>query len=182
MASTEGSTIKTWRTSVGGVTAAQHTKGSQAGCTASSFSFLSGPRWREDVLGPLPCMDRGNRYVLMAMDYFTKWLEAYSLLKQEAETIANALLEGMFSRSGASESIHSDRAGTLNPRWLLLCVLVDSASWACTKPALLHCIPSAYILDTKVTINLTREEWEAIHSGNLCESVVPSSAFGRRNE
>lgn len=62
-----------------------------------------------DVVGPLPLTDRGNKYVLTAMDYFTKWPEAYALPNQEAETVANALVGGMFSRLGVPESIHSDQ-------------------------------------------------------------------------
>ncbi|XP_064827230.1 uncharacterized protein LOC135543829 [Oncorhynchus masou masou] len=62
-----------------------------------------------DVVGPFPTTDSGNRWVLMAMDYFTKWPEAYTLLDQEAETIVDTLTAGMFSRFGAAESIHSDQ-------------------------------------------------------------------------
>ena len=46
-----------------------------------------------DVLGPFPRSERGNRYVLTVMDYFTKWPEAYSLPDQEAETIVDAVME-----------------------------------------------------------------------------------------
>lgn len=38
-----------------------------------------------DVVGPLPHADKGNSYVLSAIDYFTKWPEAYALPDQEAE-------------------------------------------------------------------------------------------------
>lgn len=51
-----------------------------------------------DVVGPLPCSDGGNRYVLTAIDYFTKWPEAYAIPDQEAETVVEALVGGMFSR------------------------------------------------------------------------------------
>ena len=53
-----------------------------------------------DVLGPLPRTSRGNRYVLVAIDYFTKWMEAYPLPDQEATTVAEALVHGM---------LHSDQ-------------------------------------------------------------------------
>lgn len=43
------------------------------------------------------------------MDYFTKWPEAFVLPDKEAETVANALVEGMFSRFGVPQSIHSDQ-------------------------------------------------------------------------
>ena len=56
-----------------------------------------------------PHTDRGNRYILTAMDYFTKWSEAYSLPDQEAETIVDVLVEGMFSRFGVLEVIHMDQ-------------------------------------------------------------------------
>ncbi|XP_062421526.1 uncharacterized protein clasp1b [Pungitius pungitius] len=62
-----------------------------------------------DVLGPLPLTDRGNRYILATVDYFTKWPEAYAIKDQEAETIVDALVEGIISRLGVPESIHSDQ-------------------------------------------------------------------------
>ncbi|KAF7664015.1 hypothetical protein LDENG_00192480 [Lucifuga dentata] len=32
-----------------------------------------------DIMGPFPHTKRGNRHVLTAMDYFTKWPEAYTI-------------------------------------------------------------------------------------------------------
>ena len=69
-----------------------------------------------DVLGPFPRTEKGNRYILTAMDYFTKWPEAYSLPNQEAETIVDALVEGMFSRFGAPEVIHTDQGRNFESR------------------------------------------------------------------
>ena len=32
-----------------------------------------------DVMGPLPETDKGNRFVLVIGDYWTKWMEAYPI-------------------------------------------------------------------------------------------------------
>lgn len=47
--------------------------------------------------------------VLIAMDYFTKWLEAYAIPDQEAETVADVRVDGMFSRFITARTIHSNQ-------------------------------------------------------------------------
>lgn len=61
-----------------------------------------------DILGPFPHAETGTKYVLITMDYFSKWPEAYSLPNQEAETVVKELLSGMFSRFGTLGVIHSE--------------------------------------------------------------------------
>ena len=61
------------------------------------------------VLGPLPVSESGNRYILIAMDYFTKWPEAYALPNQEAETVAKVLVDQFVSRFGTPAQLHSDQ-------------------------------------------------------------------------
>ena len=88
-----------------------------------------------DVLGPFPRSERGNRYVLTVMDYFTEWPEAYSLPDQEAETIVlDALVEGMFSRFGAPEVIHTDQGRNFESRvFATMCKKLGSHK-TCTTP------------------------------------------------
>ena len=43
------------------------------------------------------------------IDYFTKWPEAYAIPDQEAETVVDALVGGMFSHLGVPETLHSDQ-------------------------------------------------------------------------
>jgi hypothetical protein len=38
-----------------------------------------------DVAGPFPRSNQGNRYLLIAMDYFTKWPEVYAIPNQERQ-------------------------------------------------------------------------------------------------
>ena len=48
-------------------------------------------------------------YLLAAMDYFTKWGEAYPIPNMEAATVANMLTTEMFFKFSPPEQIHSDQ-------------------------------------------------------------------------
>ena len=39
-----------------------------------------------DIVGPLPVTERGNRYILVVGDYFTRWKEAYPMI--DMDTVA----------------------------------------------------------------------------------------------
>ena len=62
-----------------------------------------------DVLGPLPQSDDGNQYILIAADYFSKWVEAYALPNQEAATVAEVLVKEFVARFGVPLMLHSDQ-------------------------------------------------------------------------
>ena len=62
-----------------------------------------------DIMGPLPETKDGNRYVLVASDYFTRWVEVYAIPNQEAVTVAEKLVNEMFCRFSPPEQLHSDQ-------------------------------------------------------------------------
>ena len=62
-----------------------------------------------DIMGPLPETGKGNKYVLVAADCFTKWVEAYGIPNQEAVTVAVKLVDEMFCRFSPPEQVHSDQ-------------------------------------------------------------------------
>ena len=62
-----------------------------------------------DVLGPLPETEQGNKYILIAMDYFSKWPEAYALPNQEAIAVTDVLVSQFFSRFGVPSELPSDQ-------------------------------------------------------------------------
>lgn len=69
-----------------------------------------------DLLGPFPITDRGNRYILVAGDYYSKWKEAYPLPNQEAKTVAEVLVSKFFSRFGVPRTLHSDQGPNFESR------------------------------------------------------------------
>ncbi|XP_063868206.1 uncharacterized protein LOC135104608 [Scylla paramamosain] len=62
-----------------------------------------------DIAGLLPLTPRGNWYICVVMDYFTKWPEAYALPNHEAETVAGVLVNEFFTRFGVPAELHSDQ-------------------------------------------------------------------------
>ena len=62
-----------------------------------------------DILGPFTESNRGNQYVLMIVDQFTKWLECFPLPLQSAELTAKAVVDGFISRFGCPLEIHTDQ-------------------------------------------------------------------------
>jgi hypothetical protein len=69
-----------------------------------------------DIAGPFPRIDQENRYLLIAMDYFTKWPEAYAIPSQEASTVAEALVTNFFCRFGVPRELHSDQGRNFESR------------------------------------------------------------------
>ena len=62
-----------------------------------------------DILGPLTQTRRGNRYVLVISDYFTRWTEAFAMQNIEAVTVADLLVTEFICRYGIPRQIHSDQ-------------------------------------------------------------------------
>ena len=66
-------------------------------------------RWHIDFLGPFrPAKDK-SRYVLLVVDSFSRWCEAFPTVSQDAVTVANILYKEIFTRFGAPRSLVSDR-------------------------------------------------------------------------
>ena len=66
-------------------------------------------RWGVDIVGPLPITREGNRYIMIAMDYFSRWPEARPLKAANVNTVATFLYEEIICRFGASRILQSDR-------------------------------------------------------------------------
>ena len=62
-----------------------------------------------DIMGPLPLTRDKNKFILVIGDYFTRWMEAYSLPSQHAENIAEKLVHEFISRYGTPYEIHTDQ-------------------------------------------------------------------------
>ena len=66
-------------------------------------------RWGIDLTGPHPTSAGGHKYILTAIDYFTRWTEAFPIRNQEAATVAKVLVEQVFVRFGVPLQILTDQ-------------------------------------------------------------------------
>ena len=71
-----------------------------------------------DVCGPFPITDRGNKYILVAADYFSKWPESWAIPDQEAKTIARCL-EELISRHGVPQALLTDQGKIFESKVIL---------------------------------------------------------------
>jgi hypothetical protein len=56
--------------------------------------LLTFKRIAVDLIGPItPVSEKGNRYILTVVDYFTRYPEAVALPRIETDNIAEALLD-----------------------------------------------------------------------------------------
>src|SRR6266540_3722048 len=66
-------------------------------------------KWRVDIVRPLPITREGNRYIVVAMDYFSRWPEARLLKTANADIVATFLYEEIICRFEAPRILQSDR-------------------------------------------------------------------------
>nr|GEZ21912.1 reverse transcriptase domain-containing protein [Tanacetum cinerariifolium] len=63
--------------------------------------------WGIDFMGPFPSL-QGNKYILVAVDYLSKWVEAKALPTNDAHVVCK-FLKSLFVRFGVRRAIISDR-------------------------------------------------------------------------
>ena len=61
-----------------------------------------------DIMGPFPPTSRQKKYLLVVVDYFTRWVELFPLRRTTATDIVNILINEIICRYGALSYILSD--------------------------------------------------------------------------
>ncbi|GKB26621.1 reverse transcriptase domain-containing protein [Tanacetum coccineum] len=80
--------------------------------------------WGIDFIGPFPS-SRGNKYILVAVDYLSKWVEAKALPTNDARVVCK-FLKSIFARFGSPRAIVSENCASWSDK-------LDDALWAfCT--------------------------------------------------
>jgi len=81
-----------------------------------------------DILGPFPVSAKGNKYILVIMDQFTKWVEAFAVPNQEAETVSKTFVEEFILRYGVPIEVHTDQGKNFDSLlFKRICTLLNAA-------------------------------------------------------
>jgi len=68
-----------------------------------------GVTWSIDIVGPLPVTSKGNKYILTAVDAFTRYPEACAIPDQKAITVVDALVKMIITRYGHIRHLVTDQ-------------------------------------------------------------------------
>ena len=74
--------------------------------------------WGIDFMGPFP-PSNGNMYILVAVDYVSKWVEATTTPKNDAKTVVKFLQKNILTYFGEPRVIVSNEAPISATRCLL---------------------------------------------------------------
>nr|GEX73197.1 reverse transcriptase domain-containing protein [Tanacetum cinerariifolium]GEY36553.1 reverse transcriptase domain-containing protein [Tanacetum cinerariifolium] len=105
---------------------------------------ISDSPWGIDFMGPFPS-SKGNKYILIAVDYLSKWVEAKALPTNDARVVVK-FLKSLFSRFGTPKAIISDR-GTY--------FCNDQFSRVMAKYEVTHHLSTAYHPQTSEQVEVT---------------------------
>jgi Integrase zinc binding domain/Integrase core domain len=112
-----------------------------------------------DVVGPLNETKNGNKYIITATDYLTKWVEARAVRNAKKEDIAQFLWEEIICRHGCPRELLSDRGAAFVSKIVERLLLIIGTT---------HRLSSAYHPQTN---GLTER-----FNKTLCESLAKTAS------
>lgn len=78
-----------------------------------------------DIVGPLRTTANGNTYILVLVDYFTKWAEAWAIPDHTAQTVADIVVKEFICRYGIMRQLHTDQGREFQSRLMAeMCLLL----------------------------------------------------------
>ncbi|KAL4324064.1 hypothetical protein GQ457_11G024080 [Hibiscus cannabinus] len=108
--------------------------------------------WGIDLMGPFPS-SFGNLYILLAIDYVSKWVEAVATTHNDAKTVQRFIKKNIFTRFGTPRVIISDEGRHFDNR---------SIAAALRKLGINHKLSTAYHPQTNGQEEVSNREIKSI--------------------
>lgn len=65
--------------------------------------------WEIDLIGPVQCNDNSKKYIVIAIDHFTKWVETRTIVNKGEKNIVKMLDECIFKKHSIPKRLLSDQ-------------------------------------------------------------------------
>nr|GEZ24325.1 reverse transcriptase domain-containing protein [Tanacetum cinerariifolium] len=117
--------------------------------------------WGIDFMGPFPS-SKGNKYILVAVDYLSKWVEAKALPTNDARVVVK-FLKSSFSWFGTPKAIISDRGTHF---------CNDQFSRVMSKYGVTHRLSTAYYPQTSGQVKVTNRGLKRILERTVGENCA----------
>ncbi|XP_070032744.1 uncharacterized protein [Nicotiana tomentosiformis] len=89
-----------------------HLPPSELNPISSTWTFVA---WGMDIIGPIdPKASNGHKFILIAIDYFTKWVEAVTFKVVTKKAMVDFVHTNIICRFGIPKTIITDNAANLN--------------------------------------------------------------------
>nr|GFA31127.1 reverse transcriptase domain-containing protein [Tanacetum cinerariifolium] len=115
--------------------------------------------WGIDFMGPFPS-SKGNKYILVVVDYLSKWVEAKALPTNDTRVVVK-FLKSLFSRFGTPKAIIRDRGTHFCD---------DQFSRVMAKYGVTHRLSTAYQPQTSGQVEVTNRELKCILERTIGEN------------
>ena len=119
-----------------------------------------------DILEPGTVTQKGNRYILVVADYFTRWVEAYALTDHTAYEVADKLMTEFISRFGVPHQIHSDQGREFESKLfralakMLGCTKTHTAPYRPQSDGLVERANRTILQLLTTMVNENRDDWD----------------------
>ncbi|CAF3416709.1 unnamed protein product [Rotaria socialis] len=129
-----------------------------------------------DIMGPFPITQRQKQFLLVIVDYFTRWVELFPLRTTTADVIANVIINEVFCRYGMPTFILSDNG----PQFI-----ADLFTETCKALGIRRKLTAAYHAQTNMTERVNRTLKQqiriyALQNHKLWDKEIQKLAFAIR--
>jgi len=113
---------------------------SRHGCSTETTGrrrLYAGRPWQivaVDLVGPMPMSTRGNNWILVLTDHFTRWADALAIPDASAPTVARALDQHVFCYFRLPEQIHTDQGAQFQSQLIKVLCRVWGVNQSRTTP------------------------------------------------
>ena len=90
--------------------------------------------WEIDLIGRIPSNNNTNQYIFVAIDHYTKWVEAKFINHKTAEEVKDAIIELIIEKHGTPEKILTDQGKEFDNQYMQSMSTAYGFKWIFASP------------------------------------------------